>query len=128
MLVGYANQTARLGTLLQSASTPTLSVLRSRLLRRMDKRPSLLLARRLSGGSAWTEGCGFHWPIAMQTTTRAAAWSSGFFIRKMRPFEESHTFASHKYAVVEHPDGLLNTKPRPLGRDSLLLSNWEDFD
>jgi len=24
----------------------------------------------------------------------------------MRPFEESHTFASYKYAVVEHPYGV----------------------
>jgi hypothetical protein len=31
----------------------------------------------------------------------------------MRPFEESHTFASHNDAVVEHPYGVLNTMPRP---------------
>jgi len=62
------------------------------------RRPSLLLARRLSGGSASSEGCGFHWGIAVQTATRAAAQSRGVLIRKMRPFEESHTFASYNYA------------------------------
>jgi hypothetical protein len=88
MVAGYAIQTARHGTLLKSASTPMVPVLRSRLLRRVDKRPSLR--------SAGTEGSGYHWPVAMQTTTRAAALGKVVFIRKMRPFEESHTFASHE--------------------------------
>jgi len=57
----------------------------------MDKRPSLLLARRLSGGSAGTERLRFHWAVAVQPATRAAAWARGNSIRKMRPFEESHT-------------------------------------
>jgi hypothetical protein len=57
----------------------------------------------------------------VQTTTRAAAQGRGFFVRKMRPFEESHTFASPKYAPVEHPYGVLNKKSRPLGGDSPLI-------
>jgi hypothetical protein len=42
------------------------------------------------------------------------------FIRKMRPFEDSHTFASHQYAGVEDPYGVLNTKPHLLSGDVLL--------
>jgi len=53
-------------------SAPNLPVLGSRLLRRVDKRPSLPLARRLSGGSAETEGYKLHWAVAVQNTTRAA--------------------------------------------------------
>jgi hypothetical protein len=48
--------------------------------------------------------------VALQTATRAAAQSRRVFIRKMRPFEESHTFAlmlgltpEYKYAVLEQP-------------------------
>jgi hypothetical protein len=37
----------------------------------------------------------------------------------MLPFEDSHTFASHTYAGVEHPYGVLNT--RPSGGDSLRM-------
>jgi hypothetical protein len=58
------------------------------------KRPSLLLARRLSGGSVVTEGAGFHECVALQTATRAAAQAGVVLIRKTRLFEESHTFAS----------------------------------
>jgi hypothetical protein len=64
----------------------------------------------------------------MQTATRAAAQAGGVFILKMRPFEEPHTqptarrasFASHQYEMVEHPYGVLNTMPRPLGGDFLI--------
>jgi hypothetical protein len=52
--------------------------------------------------------------VAVQTTTRAAAKARGVFIRKMRPFEESHTFALHNGAVVEHLYGVLNTKSSTL--------------
>jgi len=58
-------------------------------------------------------------PLPCRTRLGPRHGAEGFFIRKMRPFKESHTFASHKYAVVEHPYGVLNTKPRPLGGDSL---------
>jgi hypothetical protein len=85
MFVGHANQMARYRTLLKSASTPELPVLRSRLLRRVDKRPSLW--------SAGTKRCGFRWAGVVQTTNRAASQARGILIRKMRPFEESYTFA-----------------------------------
>jgi hypothetical protein len=78
------------------------------------QRPSLLLARSLSGGSAGGEGDGYHDSVFVQTATRAAAQAGGVLIRKMRPFEESYGFASHNDAVVEHPYGVLNTVPRPL--------------
>ena len=77
--------------------------------------PHLLLwCKRPSLRSAGTEGCGFRWPVAVQTTTRAAAQARGIFIRKMRPFEESHIFVSHNDAVMEQPYGVINTMPRPL--------------
>ena len=62
-----------------------------------------------------TLGCGFNWYVAIQTTIHAAAHGGEVFIRKMRPFEETHTLASHKYALVEFLYGVLNAKSRPLG-------------
>jgi hypothetical protein len=85
MLVSYAGQMARHGTLLQSASTPELPVLRSSLLRRMDKRPSLW--------SAGTVGHRHHGATQVQTTNRAAVYGGVALIREMRPFEEPHAFA-----------------------------------
>jgi hypothetical protein len=53
----------------------------------------LLLCKRPSLRSAWSEGLGFHWIGVVQPATRAAARGGGTLIRKMRPFEESHVFA-----------------------------------
>ena len=82
---------ARHGTLLNDASTPELPVLRSRILRRIDRRPSLQ--------SAAKEYSGNHEAVAMQTATRAAAKGKRVLIRKMRPLEESHAFAFHNDLV-----------------------------
>jgi hypothetical protein len=54
--------------------------------------PHLLLrCKRPCLRSAGKEGYRFNWVVALQITTRAAAYVRGSFIRKMRPFEESHT-------------------------------------
>jgi hypothetical protein len=49
----------------------------------------------------------------MQTASRAALELGVALIRKMRPFEESHTFASHNDAVVEQSCRV----SQPFGRD-----------
>jgi hypothetical protein len=79
MLICYAGQTARNGILLQSASTPTLQA----------ALPAVCVNRR-----KWI-------PLVLcsvQTAIQAAAQCRGVFIRKMRSFEEFHTFASRNPA------------------------------
>jgi hypothetical protein len=90
-LVGYASQKARHGTFLQSASTATLQA----------AVPAVCFNRRM-----WI-------PLARCNADHDSGRGTGKrgFIRKMRPFEESPTLASHKYAVVEHLYGV----PPPFG-------------
>jgi hypothetical protein len=82
-LLGYGSQTAWHRTLLQYASAPTVQAALTAVC--WDRKIGIQL------------GCG----CADRDSGRGTGQRS--FIRKMRHFEESYTFASHNDAVVEHP-------------------------